>query len=187
MAELEQQLAVAKKGWQQEKIENQIRELRETVRELEMDLSNRREHRGDAKQFEWGRDFGADEEAIISRQFDRPVFVTEYPKRVKAFYMKSNPDRSDTVLNVDMLAPEGYGEVIGGSVREDQLDALLARMKEEGMPTAPYEWYLDLRRYGSVPHGGFGLGIERTVAWLCGLKHIRETIPFPRMMGKIYP
>jgi asparaginyl-tRNA synthetase len=187
LADVEQQRAAARKGWQQEKLDQQIRELRDAVRDMEMDLANRREHRGDAARFAWGDDFGGDEETILSRQFDKPVFVTEYPKRIKAFYMKTNPRRPDTVLNVDMLAPEGYGEVIGGSVREDDLAALTARMLEEGMNPAPYEWYLDLRRYGSVPHGGFGLGIERTVAWLCGLKHIRETIPFPRMMGKIHP
>jgi asparaginyl-tRNA synthetase len=187
LSSLEQQLADARKGWQQEKLEQQIRELRDTVRDLETDLAQRREHQQQAGLFEWGKDFGGDEETILSRQFDKPVFITEYPKQVKAFYMKPAPHRPDTVLNLDMLAPEGYGEVIGGSVREDNLDALIERMREEGMKTEPYEWYLDLRRYGSVPHGGFGLGIERTVAWICGLKHIRETIPFPRLMGRIYP
>ena len=187
LADLEAQFEAAKPGWQKDKLEGQVRERREEARDLETDLAHRREHREQARRFEWGGDFGGDEETILSRQFEKPVFVTEYPRGVKAFYMKRNPRRADTVLNVDMLAPEGYGEVIGGSVREDDLDALTARMAEEGMKTGPYEWYLDLRRYGSVPHGGFGLGIERTVAWICGLKHIRETIPFPRLMGRMYP
>jgi len=187
LAALESQLAAAKKGWQQEKLDQQIKELRESVKELETDIAHRVEHRNEARNFAWGGDLGGDEETIISKQFDRPVFVTAYPRQVKAFYMKRNPERPDTVLNLDMLAPEGYGEVIGGSVREDHLDTLLERMKEEGMKTGPYEWYLDLRRYGSVPHGGYGLGIERTVAWICGLRHIRETIPFPRLMGRMYP
>jgi asparaginyl-tRNA synthetase len=141
----------------------------------------------DAKKFVWGHDFGGDEETILSKQFDRPLIVSEYPREVKAFYMKRNPADPRTVRNLDVLAPEGYGEIIGGSQREDDLDTLLARMEEEGMDPAPYQWYLDLRRYGSVPHGGFGLGIERTVSWICGLKHIRETIPFPRLMGKMLP
>jgi asparaginyl-tRNA synthetase len=187
LPKLEAQLAAAKKGWQQEKIEQQIKELRENMRELETDIEHRIQHKNDARNFAWGGDLGGDEETILSKQFDRPVFVTAYPRQVKAFYMKQNPERPDTVLNLDMLAPEGYGEIIGGSVREDRLDALLERMNEEGMKTGPYEWYLDLRRYGSVPHGGYGLGIERTVAWICGLRHIRETIPFPRLMGRIYP
>lgn len=115
------------------------------------------------------------------------MLITGYPRRIKAFYMKPAPENPEIVLNLDMLAPEGYGEIIGGSQREDDLVALQKRMAEEGMNPAPYEWYLDLRRYGSVPHGGFGLGLERTVAWICGLKHIRETIPFPRLRGRIYP
>ena len=115
------------------------------------------------------------------------MFVTNYPREAKAFYMKADAKDPRTVLNVDMLAPEGYGEVVGGSVREENLDALERRMREEDMDPAAYAWYLDLRRYGSVPHGGFGLGIERTVAWICGLRHIRETIPFPRLMGRMWP
>ncbi|MFH0908034.1 MAG: asparagine--tRNA ligase [bacterium] len=187
IADMDTQLAAAKKGWQQEKLDQQIKELRESIRELEVDIAHRVEHRDEAKNFAWGGDLGGDEETIVSKQFDTPVFVTAYPRGVKAFYMKRNPERPDTVLNLDMLAPEGYGEIIGGSVREDHLDTLLERMKEDGMKTGPYEWYLDLRRYGSVPHGGYGLGIERTVAWICGLRHIRETIPFPRLMGRMYP
>lgn len=187
LTELEGQAKQEKKAWRQEQIEREIAELRETLRELESDLANRPAHIEGARNFKWGDDLGGDEETILTRQFDRPVIVTRYPKHCKAFYMKVAPDDPRVVLNMDVLAPEGYGEIIGGSQREDNLDALLARMAEEGMDPAPYQWYLDLRRYGSVPHGGFGLGIERTVAWICGLRHIRETIPFPRLMGRIYP
>jgi asparaginyl-tRNA synthetase len=187
LSDREEQLKAARPGWSHDKLEGQVQELREQIRLLQADVENQPAHIEQARTFPWGKDLGGAEETMLSRQFDRPVFITEYPRAVKAFYMKRSPARPDVVLNLDMLAPEGYGEIIGGSQREDDLDALLQRMAEEGMATAPYEWYLDLRRYGSVPHGGFGLGIERTVAWLCGLKHIRETIPFPRMMGKIYP
>ena len=187
LSKLESQRATAKQGWQQDKLDQQIQEQREGLQDLEIDIRNRTEHLKDVGAFQWGHDFGGDEETIISRHFDRPVMISEYPREVKAFYMKTNPSNPKVVLNMDVLAPEGYGEIIGGSQREDSLDLLLARMKDEHMHTTSYEWYLDLRRYGSVPHGGFGLGIERTVAWLCGLRHIRETIAFPRLMGRIYP
>jgi asparaginyl-tRNA synthetase len=143
--------------------------------------------RSEGREFEWGDDFGAPDEAVISSRFDKPLFVTNYPTKVKAFYMQPEPGRPEVVKCADLLAPEGYGEIIGGSQREDDLEVLRERMKEEGLKEEDYAWYLDLRRYGTVPHGGFGLGVERTVAWICGLKHIRETIPYPRMMGKIYP
>jgi len=136
---------------------------------------------------EWGHDLGADDETLLARQFDRPVFVYNYPRAVKAFYMKQNPDDPRTVLNNDCLAPEGYGEIIGGSQREDDHDLLLARIREQGLPAEPYAWYLDLRKYGTFVHAGFGLGVERTVAWICGIPHIREAIAFPRMMYKLYP
>jgi len=135
----------------------------------------------------WGDDFGGDEETIISEQFDRPVFVHTYPKSFKAFYMKTNPERPDTVLCADLLAPEGYGEIIGSGQREDDYDVLLERIHQEGLNVQDYQWYLDLRKYGSVPHSGFGLGLERTVTWICKLPHIREAIPFPRLLEKIYP
>ena len=136
---------------------------------------------------EWGTDLGATDEAALMEDRDLPLFVYNYPKGAKAFYMKENPDDSDTVLCNDLLAPEGYGEIIGGSQREDDLNRLMARIREEGLPEQAYAWYLDLRRYGSFPHSGFGLGLERTVAWITGRHHIREMIPFPRLMNRLYP
>ncbi len=135
----------------------------------------------------WGDDLGADEEILLASEYDRPVFVYNYPKAVRAFYMKENPEDPRTVLNNDCLAPEGIGEIIGGSQREDDHDRLLARIREMGLPEANYAWYLDLRKYGTFVHSGFGLGVERTVAWICGVPHIREAIAFPRMMTKLYP
>ncbi|HKE91691.1 MAG TPA: asparagine--tRNA ligase [Gemmatimonadales bacterium] len=136
---------------------------------------------------EWGRDLGGDDETLLAKQYDRPVMVYNYPKAVKAFYMKENPADPRTVLNNDMLAPEGYGEIIGGSQREDDFDKLRARIKAEGLPEEAYGWYLDLRRYGTFVHAGFGLGVERTVAWICGIPHIREAIAFPRTLYKLWP
>jgi asparaginyl-tRNA synthetase len=137
--------------------------------------------------FEWGGDFGAEDETVLSRQFDRPVLVHRYPRAVKPFYMEDDPENPDVTMSVDMLAPEGYGEIVGGGQRLTDLAKLSERIDEEGMTREDYEWYMDLRRYGSVPHGGFGLGIERFVAWVCGLPHIRETIPFPRMLQRLRP
>jgi asparaginyl-tRNA synthetase len=137
--------------------------------------------------FEYGGDLGGTDETVLSGQFDKPVCVTHYPAAVKAFYMKPDPAQPDKALCVDVLAPEGYGEIIGGGQRIDDYDLLLARIKEHGLPQEAFEWYLDLRRYGSVPHGGFGMGIERVVAWICGLEHVRETIPYPRMLYRLYP
>ncbi len=137
--------------------------------------------------FEWGNDLGGTDETVVSEQFDRPVMVHHYPAAVKAFYMKRDPQRADLALAVDVLAPEGYGEIIGGSQREDNLEALTERLKEQNLPQEAFDWYLDLRRFGSVPHSGFGLGVERTVAWICGLDHVRETIPFPRMIYRLTP
>jgi asparaginyl-tRNA synthetase len=135
----------------------------------------------------WGSDLGGEDETLLAREFDRPVFVYNYPKQVKAFYMKENPADPRTVLNNDCLAPEGYGEIIGGSQREDSYDRLLARIKEQGLDPEAYRWYLDLRKYGTFVHSGFGLGIERTVAWICGIPHIREAIAFPRQIHRLYP
>ena len=137
--------------------------------------------------FEWGNDFGGTDETVISEQFDRPVMVHRYPSVVKAFYMKRDPENPKVALAVDVLAPEGYGEIIGGSQREDDLNLLLERIKEHNLPQEAFEWYLDLRRYGTVPHAGFGLGVERTVGWICGLDHVRETIPFARMIYRNTP
>ncbi len=136
---------------------------------------------------EWGGDFGAPHETFIASQFDKPVFVHHYPSAIKAFYMEPEPGRPEVCRSSDLLAPEGYGEIIGGSERMSDPDVLLAAIDRHGLPHEPYQWYIDLRRYGSVPHSGFGLGVERTVSWICGLDHIRETIAFPRMLGRLNP
>jgi asparaginyl-tRNA synthetase len=136
---------------------------------------------------EWGDDFGGEDETILSQKYEKPVFVLRYPIKCKAFYMKPDAQRPEVALCADLLASEGYGEIIGGGQRIDDYNLLEKRIKEHNLPRESYEWYLDLRKYGSVPHSGFGLGIERTVSWICGLSHIRETIPFPRMLNKIYP
>jgi asparaginyl-tRNA synthetase len=187
---LEELEATAKGGgkqWQKDKAAAEAIAAREERAELEEQIGNIPHHRELAVNFEWGSDLGGSDETIISRLHDRPVAVTHYPKKVKAFYMRADREDDRVVECVDVLAPQGFGEIIGGSAREEDYDRLVARIEEEGLPKKDYEWYLDLRRYGSVPHGGFGLGVERTVAWICGLKHIRETIPYPRMMGKFYP
>ncbi len=134
-----------------------------------------------------GEDFGGEEETVLSRQFDRPLVIDRYPSAIKPFYMKRDPADPGVVLNMDLLAPEGYGEIVGGSVREDDLATLDAQISEKGVDPGPLGWYRDLRRYGSVPHAGFGLGLERTLAWICGVSHLRETIPFPRLMGRLHP
>ena len=143
--------------------------------------------RGKGAPIKWGDDFGAPDEQMLVEGHDTPVLVHHWPKESKAFYMKTDPEQDNLVLAVDMLAPEGYGEIIGGSQREDDLKTLTERMRQEKLPFEPMEWYLDLRRYGSVPHSGFGLGLERVVSWICGLKHVREAIPFPRMIDRFYP
>jgi asparaginyl-tRNA synthetase len=137
--------------------------------------------------FQHGTDLGGTDETVLSQQFDRPVCVTHYPAAVKAFYMKPDPEQPDKALCVDVLAPEGYGEIIGGGQRLDDYDLLVQRIKEHNLPMDAFEWYLDLRRFGTVPHGGFGMGIERCVTWICGLEHVRETIPYPRMLYRLYP
>ena len=137
--------------------------------------------------FEWGGDFGGPDETAVSEAFDRPVMVHRFPSKIKAFYMKPDPERPELALGVDVLAPEGYGEIIGGGQRLDDLDLLLERIDEHQLPKEAFDWYVDLRRYGTVPHGGFGMGIERAVAWICGLEHVRETIPYPRMLYRLYP
>ena len=185
--QLEAQHASAKKEWQKEKAAVEIQTAREELADLVEQVENIPKHIELAQNFEHGTDLGGSDETIISRLHDRPVFVTHYPKKCKAFYMKVDPDNPELVKNFDMLAPEGFGEIIGGSQREDDYGVLLGRIHEENLPEEAYGWYLDLRRYGSVPHAGFGLGVERTLGWICGLKHVRETCLFPRMTGMVYP
>ena len=179
--------ATGTKKWKTEKLAREIIELREELSDREDDVRNIPTHMELAANFEWGSDLGGSDETIIARLHERPVFVTHFPRGCKAFYMKRNQQDPRVANAFDLLAPEGYGEIIGGSQREDDYDALLENIHAEGLDPADFEWYLDLRRYGSVPHGGFGLGLERTIAWICGLKHIRETIPYARMLGKVYP
>lgn len=142
---------------------------------------------GTGVEIEWGEDLGAEHETVLTEGREKPLFVFDYPREAKAFYMKENPEDPRTVKCNDLLAPEGYGEIIGGSQREDDYDRLLARIREEGLPEEAYDWYLDLRRHGTFPHSGFGLGLERTVGWICGVPHLRETIAFPRMMNRLTP
>jgi len=193
ISELETQQAGQIKQWQKDKIAAELIELRTILAETDTKIENNPKHAELAAQFRWGKDLGGSDETIISQMHDKPVFVTHYPKEAKAFYMKADSpqdalrrDNEKVVLNFDMLAPAGFGEIIGGSMREDDHDLLVSRINEQGLALENYEWYLDLRKYGSVPHGGFGLGIERTVAWLTAQKHIRQCIPFPRMMDKVY-
>lgn len=150
---------------------------RETVDEL----------RSMGSDIQYDHDLGGDDETILTKKYDKPIFVEKYPAKVKAFYMKRDPENSEYVLNADLLAPEGYGEIIGGSQREDDYDVLLKRIKEHDLDPKIFDWYLDLRKYGSVPHSGFGYGLERITGWICGTQHIRETIPFPRMISRIRP
>jgi asparaginyl-tRNA synthetase len=186
IAELEKQQAGQIKQWQRDKIAGELIELRGEVAEVSTRIENNPKHAKLAAEFEWGKDLGGSDETIISQMHDKPVFVTHYPKEAKAFYMKTDRENGKVVLNFDLLAPAGFGEIIGGSVREDDYDRLVARINQQGLDIENYYWYLDLRKYGSVPHGGFGLGVERTVAWLTGEKHIRQCIAFPRLMDKIY-
>jgi len=174
------------KQWKKDKIASELIELNSTLNDLNAAIENNPKHAKIAAEFQWGKDLGGSDETIISQMHDKPVFVTHYPKNAKAFYMKTDPQNQDVVENFDLLAPAGFGEIIGGSVREDDYHTLLQRIKQEGLNPKNYDWYLDLRQYGSVPHGGFGLGLERTIAWLTGEKHIRQCIPFPRLIDKIY-
>jgi len=186
LTELEAQQKAGGKKWKMDKIAKQIIELNSQIGELEVNIENNPKHAKLAADFTWGKDLGGSDETIISLMHDKPIFVTHYPKQAKAFYMKTDRSNDKVVLNFDMLAPAGFGEIIGGSVREDDYDILLEKVKAEGYDPKSYGWYLDLRKYGSVPHGGFGLGVERTVAWLTGEKHIRQCIAFPRLMDKVY-
>jgi len=174
------------KKWQQDKNARRLLEIRAELDELNTKIENNPKHAQLAAQFQWGKDLGGSDETIISLMHDRPVFVTHYPRDAKAFYMKQDRSNGKVVENFDLLASAGFGEIIGGSVREDDHQRLLERIHEEGYNPEHYQWYLDLRKYGSVPHGGFGLGVERTVAWIAGEKHIRQCIAFPRLMDKVY-
>ena len=186
ITELEEQQKGQIKQWKRDKNVAELIELRSELTEVDTKIENNPKHAQLAAEFRWGKDLGGSDETIISQMHDKPVFVTHYPKQAKAFYMKADRDNEDVVLNLDLLAPAGFGEIIGGSMREDDHDRLVARINEQGLDVEDYKWYLDLRKYGSVPHGGFGLGVERTVAWITGQKHIRQCIPFPRMMDKVY-
>lgn len=162
-------------------------EINRRQEEIEEALRNLPAWKASAKSFTWGNDFGGSDETILTWHFDRPIIVHRYPAAIKAFYMKRDPEDDRVALGMDVLAPEGYGEIVGGGQRADDLGFLIDQINAHDLPQDAYEWYLDLRRYGSVPHAGFGLGLERTITWICGLHHLRETIPFPRMMGKIHP
>ncbi len=183
---LEKEYGSAKKG-RKFQIDRRLREIRARREEIEENLRNIPVWRKSALEKQWGEDFGGSDETLLTMHFDKPIMVHGYPAAIKAFYMKRDPNNPDVALGVDMLAPEGYGEIIGGAQREDDLDTLLERIKEHDLDPEVFSWYLDLRRFGTVPHSGFGLGLERTVAWLCGLTHVRETIPFPRMLGRLTP
>ena len=176
----------AKKQWQKDKIAAETIEINSQITELKIKIENNPKHAELAANFKWGKDLGGSDETIISMLHEKPTFVTHYPKEVKAFYMKNDKTDNSVVENFDMLAPLGFGEIIGGSMREDDYQTLLDKVNAQGYNPDNYSWYLDLRKYGSAPHGGFGLGIERTIAWITGQKHIRQCIAFPRMMDKVH-
>lgn len=166
---------------------NKINQLKQEKADVEEDLRNIPQWLNSAKNFKYGNDFGGSDETVLTKLFDCPVMVYDWPHEVKAFYLKRNPEDTRFARGVDVLAPEGYGEIVGGGERETNVEQLVEKIKEHELPMEAFEWYLDLRRYGSVPHSGFGLGLERVVAWICKLKHVREAIPFPRMYGRLTP
>jgi asparaginyl-tRNA synthetase len=163
-----------------DKLKQELKDLEEVTRNIPGWLNS-------ARNFEYGNDFGGSDETVLTRLFDVPVMVYNWPHEVKAFYLKRDPENSKFARGVDVLAPEGYGEIVGGGERETDTDLLIEKIKEHQLPMEAFEWYLDLRRYGSVPHAGFGLGLERLVTWICKLPHVRESIPFPRMYGRLLP
>lgn len=167
--------------------ENKIKELKTELKELEELIRNIPQWIDSAQNFEYGSDFGGSDETVLTRLFDTPIMVYNWPKAIKAFYMKKAEDNPDLVKGVDVLAPEGYGEIVGGGERETDLKILIDAINHHQLPMSAFEWYLDLRRFGSVPHAGFGLGLERLVSWVCKIQHVRESIPFPRMMGTLFP
>lgn len=184
--EIKKEQGSAKK-WRKKQIDQCVIEIGQRLDQIEEDYRNIPKWKESAQNFEWGNDFGGSDETVLMLQQEVPLMVHRWPAEIKAFYMKRDPEDERLVLGVDVLAPEGYGEIIGGSQREDDLEFLENHIKKHDLPMDVFGWYLDLRRFGSVPHSGFGLGLERTVAWLCGLSHVRETIPFPRMMGRLRP
>ena len=183
---LEKEYGQAKKG-RKVQIDKRLREINMRTDDIEEDLRNIPHWREKALNIKWGEDFGGSDETILTMHFDRPIMVHGYPAEVKAFYMKRDAQDEKVALGVDVLAPEGYGEIVGGGQREDDPDILRKRIQEHDLPEDAFRWYMDLRKFGSVPHSGFGLGLERAVCWICGIKHVREAIPFPRMMGRLYP
>ena len=176
----------AKKG-EKRRIDARTIEINVRLGEIEEELRNLPKWKASAATFEWGNDFGGSDETVLTWHFDRPIIVHRYPAAVKAFYMKRDPEDDRLALGMDVLAPEGYGEIIGGGERATDLEFLKRQVAAHGLPEEVFGWYFDLRRYGSVPHSGFGLGLERTVTWICGLPHLREAIPFPRMLGRLHP
>lgn len=194
--DLQEDFTVHIVNWVLEKCQEEFKELERDVSALEKikkpfprisydEAVERLQKAG--SEIQYGSDLGGTDETILTQMFDRPVFVYNYPKSCKPFYMKPHPTQKELVLCADMLAPEGYGEIIGGSERNDDYDSLIQGIKEQNLPLDSYKWYLELRKYGSVPHSGFGLGVDRTVTWICGLSHIRESIPFPRTINRLYP
>lgn len=175
------------KEWQRKKFDAREIQINNRLADIEEQLRNLPKWKESARNFTHGNDLGGSDETLLTWYFDKPVIVHRYPAAVKAFYMKRDPEDETKALAMDVLAPEGYGEIVGGSQREDNLDFLLERIAEHNLPTEVFEWFLDLRRYGSVPHAGFGLGVERTVSWICGLEHVRESIPFPRLIHRNRP
>ncbi|MGF1669938.1 MAG: asparagine--tRNA ligase [Balneolaceae bacterium] len=175
------------KKWRKVQIDQQVKDIHARLDQIDEDLRNIPGWRESAMGFKWGTDFGGSDETILTMQFNAPLIVHRYPADVKAFYMKRDPEDNSLSLAMDVLAPEGFGEIIGGSQREDSLEELQKRIAEHNLPEDVFSWYLDLRRFGTVPHSGYGLGLERTVGWICGLSHVRETIPFPRMLGRLRP
>ncbi len=191
--EIEQELAENQKAygqakkWKKRQIDQREIEINRRLAEIEEALRNLPQWRTSAQKFEWGADFGGSDETVLTWHFDRPVIVHRWPAAVKAFYMKRDPEDDRVALGMDLLAPEGYGEIVGGGERATDLRFLEEQVAAHDLPPEVFEWYLDLRRFGSVPHSGFGLGLERTVAWICGLDHLREAIPFPRLINRLHP
>lgn len=175
------------KKWRKRQIDARDIEINKRLDEIEEDFRNLPEWRESARTFEWGSDFGGSDETVLTWHFDRPIIVHRYPAAVKAFYMKRDPEDDKLALGMDVLAPEGYGEIIGGGERATDMDYLEEQIERHELPSGAFEWYLDLRRFGNVPHAGFGLGLERTVSWIAGIEHVRETIPFPRMLDRLTP